>query len=192
MILQLLHFQNLGQRFQDLKDPHENTLTWIFETPELIREREPQLSLTFPDWLRTGSGIFHIAGKPGSGKSMLMKYLCRHPCTQSLLAEWAGGRELVFAKFFFWRMGTDKDEKSLNGLIRGILYEVLCKAPMLVKSLFPVTRAKIIQEPSRGRRGSDLLAAEIKDAFARLVSLSASAEESPSLGRIRICFFIDG
>jgi ABC-type hemin transport system ATPase subunit len=41
-------------------------------------------------WLSAGTGIFHISGKLGSGKSTLMKYLCGHPSTKALLNEWAG------------------------------------------------------------------------------------------------------
>lgn len=42
------------------------------------------------NWMSSGAGIFHISGKLGSGKSTLMKYLCDHDCTKSLLREWAG------------------------------------------------------------------------------------------------------
>jgi len=42
------------------------------------------------NWMSSGAGIFHISGKLGSGKSTLMKYLCDHDCTKSLLKEWAG------------------------------------------------------------------------------------------------------
>lgn len=41
------------------------------------------------NWMSSGAGIFHISGKLGSGKSTLMKYLCNHECTKSLLEEWA-------------------------------------------------------------------------------------------------------
>jgi len=42
------------------------------------------------NWMSSGAGIFHISGKLGSGKSTLMKYLCDHDRTKSLLKEWAG------------------------------------------------------------------------------------------------------
>jgi len=43
------------------------------------------------NWLSSGTGIFHISGKLGSGKSTLMKYLCEHDNTKLLLEKWAGG-----------------------------------------------------------------------------------------------------
>jgi hypothetical protein len=42
------------------------------------------------NWISLGARIFHISGKLGSGKSTLMKYLCDHDRTKSLLKEWAG------------------------------------------------------------------------------------------------------
>jgi hypothetical protein len=42
------------------------------------------------NWMSSGAGIFHISGKLGSGKSTLMKYLCDHDRTKSLLKEWTG------------------------------------------------------------------------------------------------------
>lgn len=42
------------------------------------------------NWLSSGNGIFHIAGKLGSGKSTLMKFLCNHPQTKVALQKWAG------------------------------------------------------------------------------------------------------
>ncbi|KAF5005017.1 hypothetical protein FDECE_8542 [Fusarium decemcellulare] len=191
MVLQLLHFPNFGQRFQEVRDRHESTFSWMFDDPQHVRTLEPELHITLPDWLREGSGIFHIAGKPGSGKSTLMKYLCGHPSLNKLLIKWAGGKTLIFAKFFFWRMGTSQEEKSLKGLVRGLLYEILCAAPSLVKALFPQTRAKLIQGVV-GCNATDLIAAEMQDAFARLIELSAAKGNTSSLKGIRICFFIDG
>jgi Cdc6-like AAA superfamily ATPase len=50
---------------------------------------------SFLSWLSSGNGIFHVSGKPGSGKSTLMKFLCDHPRTQEELQEWAGKFKLL-------------------------------------------------------------------------------------------------
>ena len=44
----------------------------------------------FLPWLSSGNGIFHVSGKPGSGKSTLMKFLYDHPRTKEELEKWAG------------------------------------------------------------------------------------------------------
>jgi len=49
---------------------HRNTFKWILE-PGPDSSGSPahsQRPLTFLEWLRQGTGVFHIAGKPGSGK----------------------------------------------------------------------------------------------------------------------------
>ena len=56
----------------------------------------PELKIPFEDWLLHGQGVFHISGKPGSGKSTLMKMLCSHRRTASALRKWAGEKKLVF------------------------------------------------------------------------------------------------
>jgi hypothetical protein len=43
------------------------------------------------NWLSSGTGIFHISGKLGSGKSTLMKFICEHESTAAMLRQWAGG-----------------------------------------------------------------------------------------------------
>jgi Cdc6-like AAA superfamily ATPase len=45
---------------------------------------------SFLNWLSSGTGIYHVSGKPGSGKSTLMKFLCDHPHTKAELEKWAG------------------------------------------------------------------------------------------------------
>jgi hypothetical protein len=44
-----------------------------------------QAGKLFRSWLSSGQGIFHIAGKLGSGKSTFMKYVTYHPCTLNAL-----------------------------------------------------------------------------------------------------------
>ncbi|KAG9495663.1 hypothetical protein J7337_012217 [Fusarium musae] len=90
----------------------------------------------FVEWTKHGNGIFHISGKPGSGKSTLMKYLCRQEETKHYLDIWAADKSLVFGKFFFWNPGTTL-QKSLRGLIRGLLYSILSNAPELIPLAFP-------------------------------------------------------
>src|SRR3569833_273024 len=55
------------------------------EAPDKVSAR-----IRLLDWLSTGTGIFHISGKLGSGKSTLMKFLCEHESTRNRLEQWAG------------------------------------------------------------------------------------------------------
>lgn len=106
------------------------------KSPDLIDEIMIESRDRFIAWLKQGHGIFHIIGKPGSGKSTLMKYICRQPITEKYLQTWAGDSELVIGKFFFWRPGSTL-QKTLKGLIRGLLYCILSKSPELISHAFP-------------------------------------------------------
>ena len=47
--------------WSNLKEPHHKTLGWLWDNGSDLKR-----------WLQTGSGLFAITGKPGSGKSVLM------------------------------------------------------------------------------------------------------------------------
>jgi hypothetical protein len=63
-----------------------------------------------------------------------MKYICNHSKTTDALSIWAGSKTLVTAKFFFWNAGTPM-QKSLQGLLQSLLYEVLQDLPSLISTV---------------------------------------------------------
>ncbi|KAI1178504.1 hypothetical protein F4777DRAFT_98175 [Nemania sp. FL0916] len=190
IILRLLDLPILGVRFEEVMKQEEGTFEWIFTDPESVHAAEPALSTTFPEWLRSGDGIFHICGKPGSGKSTLMKYICRNPDTEELLTGWSGNDKLIFAKFFFWRIGGP-GQKTTKGLIQGLLYQILCEAPELSRKLFSrETQDRLIDHLQKGL-DPKLESEEIIAAFSQLVE-APSLHAGPDGRGIRICLFIDG
>ncbi|GAP87100.1 putative P-loop containing nucleoside triphosphate hydrolase [Rosellinia necatrix] len=191
IILQLLDSPNFNDRFEDVVTQEEGTFEWIFTKPELALEKEPNLTTTFPDWLESGDGIFHICGKPGSGKSTLMKYICRNRATGDLLAKWSGDNELLIARFFFWRMGTD-EQKSMRGLIRSLLHQVLGRVPKLSRVIFSREIRQRLVDGLQKNFSAGLDSDEIIAAFSRLVEVPASSQPGQALGGIRICLFVDG
>ena len=118
---------------------------------------------SFLEWLRSGNGIYHISGKAGSGKSTLMKFLCQNPRLTNELEQWAGNRKLVYASFFFWASG-DRLQRSLEGLYRSLLFEVLSQCPGLIKSVFPEQWAKMKSNPVEWV-GMPLLFSELRQAM---------------------------
>ncbi|KAK5653609.1 hypothetical protein OQA88_8638 [Cercophora sp. LCS_1] len=140
----------------------------------------------FVKWLGAdgGGGVFHISGKPGAGKSTLMKFLCQNPRTRGHLATWAdgAGKTLVFSQFFFWKEGT-KAQRSLFGLLRGLLFHILDNAPQLTVAAFPdlwdVTA-------THGAAVSSIPDSAVEASFNRLMT-------NPDIYRNhRFAFFIDG
>jgi hypothetical protein len=128
VLLKALYFSNIRSRIRKVEKSHEDTFTWIFKDSSVDRKGRP---VRFAKWLRNENGVFWIQGKPGSGKSTLMKYLCGAKETNQHLASWAAKKRLVIASFFFWNSGTQL-QKSQEGLFRSLLYEMLCKAPELI------------------------------------------------------------
>ena len=55
------------------------------------------------------------------------------------LEKWAEGNSLIKATFFFWRAGI-RDQKSINGLLRSLLYQMLSEYPQFVQTLDPGMR----------------------------------------------------
>ncbi|KAI3551142.1 hypothetical protein CSPX01_01059 [Colletotrichum filicis] len=142
--------------------------------------RELQAQQDLIDWLSHGGGIFHISGKPGAGKSTLMKYLCQSTATESCLKDWAGEKTLILANFFFWKLGSTA-QKSLDGLLRALSYSILEQAPALLETVFPKQWSKA----SQGRAFS-IQSSEIESAFSHLLQHTAFFSTH------KIAIFIDG
>ncbi|KAI1106947.1 hypothetical protein F4804DRAFT_299643 [Jackrogersella minutella] len=152
----------------------------IEQSPEPPEPAMAEARDLFVTWLQQGDGIFHIVGKPGSGKSTMMKFVCRQPKTEEHLQVWAGNAELVIGKFFFWRPGSPL-QKSLKGLIRGLLSCLLAKSPGLIPLAFPDQ-----WQASTYRRNIHIEHHECQLGFERLVSSCSFFEEH------KFVFFIDG
>ena len=185
-ILQALAFEKMRSRFDNVNEAHYKTFRWIFEDPSHAKVNDHQSGVSFVNWLSNGSGIFHIAGKLGSGKSTLMKYLYEHDRTMEHLNEWAGtNKKLVFAQFFFWRAG-EENQKSLSGLRRSLLYDTLEQCPDLIPSVFPKQWQKMTSLDGRFPVKLNLSKHEIFQAFEQLVRNQQVYKNH------RVCFFIDG
>ena len=97
MILNKLHFPAMESRKLGIPDAHHNTFEWALG---------PNTEENLVTWLREGEGVFWISGKPGSGKSTLVKHIHGTAATQDHLRNWTGKCRLVVAGFFFWSSGT--------------------------------------------------------------------------------------
>ncbi|KAM0511390.1 hypothetical protein ACHAPE_009905 [Trichoderma viride] len=107
-----LYLPELDYRITQIEDPFQNTFKWIFD-----------LDL-FTHWLREGSGLFWINGKPGSGKSTLMKFIFQNQLTEDLLHHWRKNSLDIKAGFFFNYRGT-AIQKSFEGVLRSLITQIL-------------------------------------------------------------------
>ncbi|KAG7287280.1 hypothetical protein NEMBOFW57_006787 [Staphylotrichum longicolle] len=137
VILDTLAFPGMRDRVDIVEKAHKATYSWIFDdlsgvkggSPEpsdaLLDETRRKQADAFVQWLSSGTGIYHIAGKLGSGKSTLMKYLASHRRVREELGKWAGdsvssafshlvecAKTFGDSKFFFFIDGLDELEET--------------------------------------------------------------------------------
>ncbi|KAI4596414.1 hypothetical protein KJ359_005544 [Pestalotiopsis sp. 9143b] len=129
-ILRRLWFRVMDERRHAVKLHHYRTLKWTLQGDNRTLEWD-----NLPEWLESGSGIYWLSGKAGSGKSTLMKILLSEHETREYLFTWAGD-SLVMESFFFWHLGHEQ-QKSIEGLRQALLYKILEADPQLTQSLLP-------------------------------------------------------
>ncbi|KAF4985247.1 hypothetical protein FDECE_16705 [Fusarium decemcellulare] len=184
-IVRSLKFEVMDERYEDVSRATDKTFEWIMNDSVAQLSSNRDLRHSFRDWLSAGQGIFHISGKPGSGKSTLMKFLCDHPVTTTSLTVWASDRQLVISQFFFWK-GGDVLQRTIRGLIRSILCSIVEKCPQLIPEVLPQFWDPGEYDAWGGAPVLDINGDSIVAAFDTLVTTCFIPE------RYAFCFFIDG
>lgn len=184
-ILNHLSFPEMHRRYGLVGKAYSETFEWIFEELPQKEQKALRGRTLFREWLESRNGIFHIAGKPGAGKSTLMKSICKHEQTKQLLESWAEGRKLVVGKFFFWRLGS-KMENSITALLQTLLYEALEQCTDLIQDVLPQQWSRVEALPWQAPVNLHLDDDEIRDAFDRLLDHRNLHEKRC------FCLFIDG
>jgi hypothetical protein len=141
-ILESLVHGNPFTRENDILNKHDGTFEWIFD-------EGPETGSTFLSWLRSDGGIFWIQGKPGSGKSTLIKFLCTSTdrIDQSLQRP-ATAKAYVFYSFYFWLADGAKLQNTERGLLCSLLCQFLDTSWTLDSSY--LTDARLRQKKTQG------------------------------------------
>ncbi|KAI0102430.1 hypothetical protein GGR51DRAFT_550497 [Nemania sp. FL0031] len=118
-LLGSLRFDQMDSRQYNIKKAHGHSCAWFLETPSYI------------NWLQgdasgNSNNFLWIKGKPGAGKSTLMKFLLGQLRNQMRHAK---NREVLLS-FFFNARGHDL-EKATIGLYRSLLLQLLEALPDL-------------------------------------------------------------
>jgi nucleoside phosphorylase/uncharacterized membrane protein len=121
-----LRFGEIDARHATIEDAQADTCWWLFDQPQ------------YQDWLDSSKlsehhGFFWIKGNPGTGKSTIMKYALAHMkskmASQNAM-ERTGNDTSIVIKFFFNARGEGL-EKSVLGMYRSLLFQLLEAAPDL-------------------------------------------------------------
>ena len=170
-LLENLWFPEMYAREMQIKETARETFKWIFHTPESDRPWDD-----FPRWLGSTDARYWISGKPGSGKSTLMRYILseRRADVEKVLRDWSGSHTLVVAEVFFWNAGSTL-QKSSEGLLRCLLHQILKRNPAFTQRI----SSSLLQN---SQYSNALPSSLLEDMLREVLSNSSEC----------ICLFIDG
>ena len=123
-ILEWLCLEEIFRRYGEIETAYRGTLEWIFSQGPGISE-----------WLQSGDGVIWVSGVPGSGKSTLMKYLADDRRTRECLSANLVTEDWTIATFFFSEIGSAL-EKTLEGLLRSLLHQILAQNRWAISAVF--------------------------------------------------------
>lgn len=180
-IIKSLQFPDMQSRQQSIKKAFPDTYRWALD----------QDSAGLRTWLCAGSDVYWVSGKAGSGKSTFMKFLSNSRRTIDHLREWSGPQaHLIVIKCYFWYLGSAL-QKSIEGLLRTILCQILCNCPKVVETLLPIRWAhtvvdhNVVQEPWN----LEELLTVLRDAGHAI----SHANAKTNVAKVsKFCIFIDG
>lgn len=201
-LLDSLKYPGFNERRNQVSDAYENTGRWIFvgdgegdiqddtasssddtgsetnessQTSQIDQDSRSKFEWdSFSNWLRSTDTLYWISGKPGSGKSTLVKFVMDHPKTKTLLEVW--NRETVIVSHFFWRPGNAL-QQNIKGLLCSLLHQLLHNnTPALELALSTVPNSNMKDADT------DWSTKELTDLCLRV----SSAYDRP------VCIFLDG
>ncbi|KAK8139368.1 hypothetical protein PG984_002748 [Apiospora sp. TS-2023a] len=117
-LLKSLRFVQMDARYESIRKSYKRTCRWFLEDPDYLQWLK---NVGTPDTER----FLWIKGKPGAGKSTLMRFLLEH--TQQAKSDIRKGAIL---HFFFNARGNEL-EKTTFGLYRSLLVQLLESYPSL-------------------------------------------------------------
>ena len=146
--LQSLSFPEMDARFFGIFKALDGTCEWLFRQAEYIAWTDLKLS-------NQQSGLLCIKGKPGAGKSTLMKMMIK----QVESGEHEKGATVL--RFFFNSRSNTRLEVTTQGLFRSLLCQLLQQDKNLLQGFLPFYRRKVYMH------GTDWewYAEELKDCF---------------------------
>ncbi|THY42348.1 purine and uridine phosphorylase [Aureobasidium pullulans] len=113
--LHALNFEQLDARHATIRETYTGTCNWLFDKSEYSDWQDEQK-------LHEHHGFLWIKGKPGAGKSAIMKFAYSEAQARS--------NNSAVVSYFFNARG-ERLEKSTCGMYRSLLFQLLSKVPRL-------------------------------------------------------------
>ncbi|KFY64655.1 hypothetical protein V496_03120 [Pseudogymnoascus sp. VKM F-4515 (FW-2607)] len=156
-----LKFNRMETRFFDIESATTATCDWLFSIPE------------YDQWLDNNlvsehHGFLWIKGKPGSGKSTIMKHAIEAARNSDIPS--------IIVTFFFNARGTEL-ERSILGMYRSVLLQIISKTPTILDDFSHLFSSKI--------KHGEVYEWNIGELQAILITIMKRAQEFP------VVWFID-
>ncbi|QIX01375.1 hypothetical protein AMS68_006892 [Peltaster fructicola] len=113
-VLEMLKFDAMESRRTTIKKALDKTCSWVLDTASYKAWMQP-------DVVREHHGFLWIKGKPGAGKSVLMKFLDDHVHSKKLDSD-------IVISFYFSARGEEL-ERTLLGMYRSLSVQLLEAVP---------------------------------------------------------------
>ena len=128
VLLKSLAFKRMDSRLQNIRIAHTRTCMWLFDQPQ------------YKDWrdrtkIMEHHGFLWIKGKPGCGKSTIMK-------TALARLKKERSNEITLS-YFFNAQAPDHLEKSSVGMYRSLVHQLLIAAPKFQKDFATLFLRKV-------------------------------------------------
>lgn len=111
----LLNSLRINNGLTDITNPAAGTCSWLFQHSQ------------YKSWIGKPSGSFWLSGKPGSGKSVLTRYI---------LQQWENDTSSRPSQtedhVFFFSFDATKRRNSITAMLKSLLYQALITMPLLI------------------------------------------------------------
>lgn len=115
-----LVFHDMDHRYLNIKPAHHGTCHWV-------RDQAVYQSWKDPEHLSRHQGFLWICGRPGTGKSTLMRRMFDEERKLTRDTD-------TVVSFFFHERGSQL-QRSIEGMYRSLLYQILVRYPVLERKL---------------------------------------------------------
>lgn len=179
LMLRSFQYNTLYDREHNVKNAHRKTLRWVFS--ENDRERHAYDSLQ--DWLKSSEQVYWITGKPGSGKTTLMKFIAstlKSEMKSLDLSDQYCSQSYIMASFYFWALGPEI-QASKEGLYRTLIYQLLSQRPDTIPLVSPERWERLCLFGEIPQRFEE---SELRHSLGSALSVLTSKE--------KVCVFVDG
>ncbi|KAI1331346.1 hypothetical protein F5Y16DRAFT_265632 [Xylariaceae sp. FL0255] len=175
-LLATLRFPEMNERYNGIEEASKDTVDWIFQKKITSSTTAgTDTAVPFTPWLRSDAPIFWISGRPGSGKSTLMRFLAHDKRKMSHLSWWKPDVDVLH--FYFFEIGRSPLQSQLRGCLRTLLHQLFTCQPDIMRRYLEIN-------PETGKKSSehDWSVNELRQALLDSLALAENA----------FCIFLDG